>query len=279
MASHAVIKHDVARRLRDAARTVVCAAGSLAVMIGLLGGLIGCARGGPRDGVSSSMNATSPEEQHASRRLMCIRLDVPALFREADGHAVGCFGLVFQVKDGFESREQSVQELLAGGKLEACFRSVREARELISSRFARTGDKVEYLTVRHEHDAVWSVREEPLPERDQIMGDAKVWVETEIGREDSGVGPSVRVVGLPPPLGDRGVAMVQKVMKGRALHWVPQRDRNASLSTSWGELIGWIGRVREVEDFAVWNDGGLDREWAELRRRVDLREKTPTFGW
>ncbi len=221
------------------------------------------------------MNAKSPNDQLADRLLVCIRLDVPAVFREADGHAMGCFGLVFQVKDGFENSERSVQELLSDGRIEASFRSVREARELIALRCARTGDKVEYFTVRHEHDAVWSVREEPLPERDQIMGDPKGWEEIEIGNADSGLGTGVRVVGLPPPLGDRGVAMVQRATKGRALHWVPPRDRNASLSTSWEELAGWIEGVNEVEDWVVVGEGELNREWKDFRRWVDVKAKMP----
>lgn len=278
MTSRVVMKLGLTRWFADSSLAGVFAACFLSVMIGLLGGMVGCVRGEPRDGVPSSMNVQSPEDQCADRRLVCIRLDVPALFREAGGRAVGCFGLVFQVADGFECCERSVRDLLADGKIEAAFRSVREARELIALRFARTGDKVNYLVVRHEHDAVWSVREEPLPEHDLIMGDPKIWAETQIGSADRGVGARVRVVGLPPPLGERGVAMVQHVTKGRSLHWVPPRDQNASLSTGWKELAAWIEGVNEVEDWVVVGEGELNREWTEFRRLVDARAKMPTVA-
>lgn len=243
------------------------------VLLVVCGMMLAC--GGCRScvGEERSLHADGDLEGVAKRRVVCVRLDVPGAFHEPSGITIGCFGLVFVVNEGWAVNERSVRELLANGDIAARFRSVREARRVIAERFAKAGDAVKFVTARHEHDAVWSVCEEPLPERDQIMGDLEVWSKTEIGGADSGVGSSVRVLGLPTPLGERGVAMVQRVTKGRALHWVPPRDRNVSLSTSWEELAGWTKEVREVEDWLIVGSGGHDREWAELRRRVDLSEK------
>ncbi|MBL0869353.1 MAG: hypothetical protein IBJ18_02120 [Phycisphaerales bacterium] len=245
------------------------------VVVAICGLMLACGGCQLRDGEERSMRAEGEVGGVVRGQVVCVRLEVPGAFREPSGLAEGCFGLVFVVSEGWAVNGRSVGELLENGEIAARFRSAREARHVIADRFAKAGDAVSFVTARHEHDAVWSVCEEPLPERDRIMGDPKVWSETEIGSADSGVGAGVRVVGLPTPLGERGVAIVQRVTKGRALHWVPPRDRNVSLSTSWDELIGWIERVGEVEDFFVWNDGGLNRGWAELRRRVDLSEEKP----
>jgi hypothetical protein len=153
-------------------------------------------------------------------------LGIFILDREAGGHAC-------------------TTELLANSPIVGTFRSAREAWKM-SDDHAASGSPVIWYRARY-NDSLTFEQASP-PHRDKY--ETEDCAQIPIGAPDSGLTPRATVFLLPPPLQERGVAVILRPEgHGRSLLDLWPEDISTSMTTSWQDFDQRITPIHPTEYF------------------------------